>query len=302
MDNHPDPPEPEELSFGEVSERGARLHAWILARRRALAVCVAATLVVCAAGAGSWYLRDLSRRPLPPPDGPWPERPEIMVALCHPRLPDCPAEGDAAAKDPAAVGAAVRAATGVTSIRFFDPGNVQEKDIWMPQLLERNNVRDTDVVYVRYLVGHLARREDYPRAAERARSILGVRDVLPGTPGFWPGKADVVIRLCPNEPGMDCTSVNDPPISEAQKQDIVDLLWDIEGVEKIYFEDRPHVAKVAAHYATDDTTPRGDPMVTREPLEEAFYVKLTDRRVIRTVGEAVQNMPGVRLVEALDPA
>ncbi|GII86316.1 hypothetical protein Ssi03_43060 [Sphaerisporangium siamense] len=304
MEKRPDPPEPEELSFGEVSERTARLHAWILARRRALAVCAAATLLICAAAAGGWYLRDLSRRPLPPPDGPWPERYEIMAGLCSPLISDCGSGGDAAAKDPAAVRAAVQAATGAAAVRLVDPaGERPGKTVWTSRVLAGTHYApSSDTVYLPVLVARLDRREDYARAVEQAGSVPGVSHVVPGTPDFWTGKADVEIRFCANGPDRLCTGVRDRSITEAQKRDIVDRLWAIEGVEKIYFEDRAHADKVAAHYAVNGTRFGDDRLLSLRSLEEAFYVRLTDRRAVKTIGETVKDMPGVHVVRALGPA
>ncbi|WP_326826288.1 permease-like cell division protein FtsX [Streptosporangium sp. NBC_01756] len=139
--------------------------------------------------------------------------------------------------------------------------------------------------------------------AEQTMSIPGVRYIVPVVPDFWEGKADMAIDLCSRGPELLCTGLHDWSVTEARKQAIVDRLWDIDGVEKIYFENHAHRKKVREHY------PQRDPKdtatlssVSLEEMTESFYIKLTDRRTIKIIGESIKDMPGVHYVRRLGPA
>ncbi|RCG33053.1 hypothetical protein DQ384_00965 [Sphaerisporangium album] len=303
-------PMTEELSHGY--DPPSRLSLWARAHRRPLAVCLAAVVLLCASGAGGLYLRELSLRPLPPPDGPWPEPTGFVVTLCQVPFHDCSPTVNEAAKDLPAVTAALRAIPGVATIRLDVPSvrrdtGVQslERDtgIWTSRVLKETPYL---VYYPVSLHGTLGRLEDYARVAERARSIPGVNHVSLKAPGFWEDKADVEIELCAHGPGLLCTGVNDPSATEAQKQDIVDRLWGIDGVEKIYFEDRAHTEKVRRHYAAPgpdgSEAPADDGVLTLDEMTESFYVRLSDRRAIEIIGRSITDMPGVHFVKRIGAA
>ena len=316
MNTPTESPEAEELSFGSDSPRYPWLRSWVFAHRRLLLASLAVLVLLSGSCGGAWYLRDLSRRPLSPPNGPWPEQRGFDVGLCYDLISDCPPANNEAAKHPARIEAALRVITGVTTIRSrvvttmvrsqseheqIPPGE-QPFGVWRSRILD-GTFQDmpfdiaTDTAQ---FVGTVSRWGDYARVAEQVMSIPGVRYVAPVVPDFWTGKADVAIDLCSYGPGLVCTGVHDRSVTEAQKQAIVERLWHIDGVEKIYFEDHAHRKKVREHYIQGE--PEDTATDSLEEMTESFYVKLTDRRAIKIIGESIKDMPGVHFVRTLGAA
>ncbi|MER5627172.1 permease-like cell division protein FtsX [Streptosporangium sp. NPDC002544] len=240
------------------------------------------------------------------------------MGLCYALISSCPPANNEAAKNPARIEAALRAITGVTTIRFQGttttlrsqneheqkPPSEQAKG---PKGVWTSRILDGTIYAAAYpdnamanFVGTVSRWDDYARVAEQAMSIPGVHYVAPVVPDFWEGKADVAIDLCSRGPGLLCTGVHDRSVTEAQKQAIVDRLWDIDGVEKIYFGDHAHRKKVREHYTQHE--PEGMVTVSLDEMNESFYVKLTDRQAIKIIGESIKDMPGVHYVWTLGPA
>ncbi|MEU9890655.1 permease-like cell division protein FtsX [Sphaerisporangium sp. NPDC051011] len=312
--------EAEELSFGSDAPRNSWLRSWVFAHRRLLLVSLAVLVLLGGSGGGAWYLRDLSRRPLSPPDGPWPEQHGFAVGLCNELIiggPACPPAGNEAARNPTRIEAALRAITGVTTIRFLGSATIvlsqseleqmppvgQPEGVWTSRILDGTGLGTPHLATATApgnFAGTVSRWDDYARVAEQVVSIPGVRYVAPVVPDFWDGKADVAIDLCSPGPGLVCTGVHDRSVTEAQKQAIVDRLWDIDGVEKIYFEDHAHRKKVREHFTQRE--PEDATTVALEEMTESFYVKLTDRRAIKTIGESIKDMPGVHYVRTLGAA
>ncbi|MFG1875190.1 permease-like cell division protein FtsX [Sphaerisporangium sp. NPDC049003] len=293
----------EELSFGGDPDRDPWLRAWISAHRRLLAVCTAVLVVLGLAGGGGWYLYDRSRRPLPPPDGPWPEHLGFTVGLCGKWSPSpaCTPAAELAAKKPSGIEAALRAVPEIATIRFSEERFVSRgdpnKSLWVSRVISGMGDASDQTSYVSpaNFVGTV-RTRDYARVAARVRSIEGVSYVW-SQAMFWEGKADVAIDLCAKGPGLVCGGIDDRSVTEPQKRAIVDRLWDIPGVEKIYFEDHAHVRKIREHYASGDADASDDPaIVSADDMRESLYVKLTDRRAVEVVGESIKDMPGVRVV------
>ncbi|MEV7009950.1 permease-like cell division protein FtsX [Streptosporangium sp. NPDC051022] len=242
------------------------------------------------------------------------------MGLCYSPIPSCPSASNEAAKNPTRIEAALRAITGVTTIRFLGnttftdftrsqsehertPPAAQPKVVWMSRVLDgaAHTLPYLDAaVTMANFTGTVSRRDDYARLAEQAASVPGVHYVVPVVPDFWEGKADVAIDLCSYGPGLLCTGVRDRSVTEEQKQAIVDRLWDIDGVEKIYFEDHAHRKKVHDHYTQYEPEDVGAALV-RE-MTESFYVKLTDRRAVKVIGESIKDMPGVHYVRTLGAA
>ncbi|WP_405144849.1 permease-like cell division protein FtsX [Sphaerisporangium sp. NBC_01403] len=305
MDAPANPPLAEELSFGGDPDREPWLRTWVSAHRRLLAVCVAVVVAMGLAGGGGWYLYDRSRKPLPPPDGPWPEQLGFAVGLCGKwsPSPECTPSEELAAKKPSGIEAALRAVPEIATIRFSEErivsGGERNKSFWTSRVLSGTLDAPDQTFYVSlaYFEGTV-RTRDYARVAARVRSIEGVSYVR-SQATFWEGKADVAIDLCSKGPGLVCTGIKDRSVTEPQKRAIVDRLWDIPGVEKIYFEDRAHARKIREHYAPGDTGPRDPGIVSMEDMTESLYVKLTDRRAVEVIGESIKDMPGVRMVRRI---
>ncbi|MEO3808050.1 permease-like cell division protein FtsX [Sphaerisporangium sp. B11E5] len=301
----------EELSFGGEPDRVSWLRSWAFAHRRSLLAGAAVLVLSGLFVAGGWHLRDLSRRPLPPPDGPWPQQNGFTVGLCGQPAAACtPAENEAA-ENPSGVLAALQAISGVANARLAcAPSCLQKtRNVWRSRVLQ-GTIYDSDYPGTSFMPAYfdmtLDRWDDRARIAEQAMSIPGVWYVFPKAPDFWEGKADVAIDLCSHPAGLLCTGVHDRSVTETQKQAIVDRLWNIDGVEKIYYENHAHRTKIQEHYEIPDLpghkgigTVR---LVSLEEMTESFYVKLTDRRAIEVIGESIKDMPGVHYVRRIGPA
>ncbi|WP_344933336.1 permease-like cell division protein FtsX [Sphaerisporangium flaviroseum] len=236
------------------------------------------------------------------------------MGLCDNPIFRCSPANNEAAKNPTKIEAALRNITGVITIRFrpsttmtrsqSEPEQVPPAEpplgVWTSRILD-GTVHNTPYLdtatILAYFVGTVSQWDNYARVAEEARSIPGVRYVVPAVPDFWQGKADVAIDLCSHGPGLLCTGVHDRSVTEAQKQAIVDRLWAIDRVEKIYFEDHAQRKKVREHYTQSEPEDTGT--LSLEEMTESFYVKLTDRRAIKIIGESIKDMPGVHYVRRL---
>lgn len=321
MNTPTEPPEAEELSFGSDSPRNSWLRSWVFAHRRLLFASLAVLVLLGGSGGGAWYLRDLSRRPLSPPDGPWPEQHGFSVGLCYALTSSCPPANNEAAKNPTRIEAALRAITGVTTIRFQGTTSITQSQskheqtppvdeqligqligVWTSRILDgtAHGAPINIATAMANFDGTVSRWDDYARVAEQTMSIPGVHYVIPVIPDFWEGKADVAIDLCSRGPELLCTGLHDWSVTEAQKQAIIDRLWDINGVEKIYFENHAHRKKVREHYTQHAL--KDMPTTSLEEMTESFYVKLTDRRAIKIIGESIKDMPGVHYVRRLGAA
>lgn len=131
-----------------------------------------------------------------------------------------------------------------------------------------------------------------------------VLDKLGGLPGvgasnayrdnFWYDKADVSVTLCPEVvvymPEEPCRGRGRPGASE--KEAVLDRIRALPGVEKIYFEDRAHAAKVREHVQWQEPLGAGD--LAKVP--ESFYIKLADPRTYSQAEKALTGMAGVALV------
>ncbi|MEV7965249.1 permease-like cell division protein FtsX [Sphaerisporangium sp. NPDC088356] len=291
-----DPPATEELSFGGDPDRGPRLRAWLSAHRGPVAAGVAVVVLLGALAGGGWYLYDQSRRPLAPPAGPVPEQLGFNVELCDSDLPRrCSEEVYDIADDPRQVADAVRALPEVASVKFISKQDAYE--LWRrssSQYLDpayRTNVKPEN--FLNSITGTLRRSADFPRFAERVRAFTGVREVSRRPTSFWRGKADLTVNLCGNDPIWEdrCGPVTDRHVTEEQKQAIADRIRSVEGVEKIYFEDRAHALMLQKRYYPEG--PGSAPPLLLASMNEAFHVKVRAPAVAERVMQAVEGLPGV---------
>jgi hypothetical protein len=74
---------------------------------------------------------------------------------------------------------------------------------------------------------------------------------------------------------------------------VVARLWDLPGVEAIYFEDSGHALKLAKlsnpEHASEGT------------FSDALYVKFSDPALARALTSAVKSLPGVLMVVPVSP-
>ncbi|GII75427.1 hypothetical protein Sru01_04090 [Sphaerisporangium rufum] len=294
----------EELSFGGP-DRESRLAGWAARHRRALAAAAGALAVLAALAAGGRHLYLESREPLPPPDAPLPAQVGFQVYLCpRPAASGCSAEDLRQARRPERIQAELRALPGVVSITYTSPEEAYR--IWRRSSSEADAQGEGRLVVPAFLgasvTGTLRRPEDYAEVATRARRISGVFDVDRSPVSFWTGRADLRIDLCNINPVPRCGNVGTVPRppSAAERQAIVDRIWRVDGVEKIYFEDRAHALRLARHYYPERAL-AGDAMLTAWNDREAFYVKTRDAAAARRVMDQVAGLPGVEAGHLLDP-
>ncbi|WP_214408697.1 permease-like cell division protein FtsX [Sphaerisporangium fuscum] len=266
----------EELSFGGDPDREPRLRRWVTAHRRLLAVGAAIVVALALAGGGGTYLYLQSRKPLPPPDAALPEQLRFRVYFGHGgEVPD-----------------AVRAIPGVASVKvvgkeeqYREALKAYEED---PEAhtkpLDRTHFSDR-------LDGTLRRSADYPAVEARLRHVPGVLDVRREITDFWSGKADVSVYLCGAGPGELCTSFRTGPIAEQPKQAILDRLRGIDGVEKIYFEDKAFALKLMKRYFPEGVD--GDTGIPSSAVRESFRLRIGRPDGYKLVRQAVDTMPGV---------
>ncbi len=280
----------EELSFGGDPDRDPRLRAWVSAHRGLVAAGVAVLVLLGVLAGGGRYLYDQSRKALPPPAGPLPEQLGFTVTLCDSDLPRPCAEGVfEIADDPGRVEDALRAIPEVTSVRYISREDAYQ--MWRRSssqfLEEKYRVGIRPEYFQNSFKGTLRRSADYPRFAERVRPLAGVRNVSRSPTTFWRDKADLAIYLCGDGYQKECGTPANRQMTEDQKQAIVDRIRSVDGVEKVYFEDRAHAVMLFKHYFPETKGPAEGDVV------EAFHVKGRTTEVADLVRRAVKGMPGV---------
>ncbi|MFC4531568.1 permease-like cell division protein FtsX [Sphaerisporangium dianthi] len=301
-----EPPEAgEELSFGDGDpERESRLQAWeaagrrwASAHRRLLAVGAAVVVLLGLLGSGGWYLYQESRKPLPPPDAALPVQDRFTVSLCQGRFFRCPSgtRGAEAAKDTRRLEERLRAIPGVVSLRFVSREaryqRMSDKTYIDPDgrtgRITLDMMQDT-------FEGVLRDPALFGQVAEQARRIAGVEraDRLPTD--FWQGRADVTVTLCRNDPARVCAPLKHRPLTEEEKQAILDRIREVRGVEKVYFEDQSHALRLERHYYPEGSPYEG-PILLGD-MNESYHVKIAGPDAARRVREALKGVTGVQLV------
>ncbi|GAA3830669.1 hypothetical protein GCM10022226_59410 [Sphaerisporangium flaviroseum] len=293
MDRSEEPPSAEELSFGGDTDREERASA----HRGPLALGVAALVLLGVLGGGAWYLRDQSRRPLPPPDTPVPEQLNFQVAICDEGIARCQTDDGRVIGDAPRIEAALRAIPEIASVRFVSARSTYQR--WRDSP-DRAPGPDTGFTltwadFINTFDGTLRRSADYPAVAAKVMTIPGVQDITRKPTDFWAGKADATVILCGRGVARVCESIAGRQATDEQKQAIVDRIHDVDGVEKIYFEDRAHALMLRQRSHPEGTA--GEPTPLLDQMRESFRVKTSTPEAAEAVRNAVKELPGVECVE-----
>jgi hypothetical protein len=296
VDAPDDPPSAEELSFGEDPDREPRVREWVAAHRGLLAVGAAVLVLAGALGGGGWYLHDQAREPLPPPDVPVPAQLTFQVSVCGEAAARCQTDSGRVIADTPRIEAALRGIPEIASVSFLSAAGLYQS--WH-DLADRVPGPDsaftlTRADFVDVFEGTLRRSADYPAVAARVRAVHGVQDVVRVPTDFWAGKADVDVTLCGRLPEKACASITGHQVSDDQRQAIVDRIHEVDGVEKVYFEDRAHALMLQRLY-NPELGRRGPPLIL-ELMKESLYVKTGTPKAAEAVRQAVKGMLGVASV------
>ncbi|MET8156081.1 permease-like cell division protein FtsX [Sphaerisporangium sp. NPDC005289] len=294
----------EELAFGDGdSERESRLRVWeaagrrwASAHRRPLAVVAAVVVLLGLVGGGGRYLYLKSREPLPPPDVALPVQDRFSVFLCEPEIPECQAGGAAATRDLRRIETELRAVPGVASVRFvsgeaeFQEAGKKHGVVYRTDGLVTTMTRD---MFRDAFEGVLTSPGVFGQVAERGGRIAGVWKIYRAPTDFWTGKANVTVTLCGTGAPKACASSRYQSPTERQREVILDRIREVDGVEKIYFEDREHALKLQKHYDPED---RAGPPQLLVNMPESYHVKLARPDAAELIRQALKNVPGVQSV------
>ncbi|MFC4586508.1 permease-like cell division protein FtsX [Sphaerisporangium corydalis] len=291
-----EPPGPEELSFGEDPDREPRFRAWASAHRVLLAVGAVAVVLLGVVAGGGWYLYDRSREPLPPPDVAVPEQLRFAVGVCGEGISRCQTDQGRVIADQPRVEAALRAIPEVVSLEFVSSAASYNRWRGLPDRYPdvTSDFTLTQANFPDSFIGTLRHQSDYLAVAAKVRRIRGVRVVTRVTTDFWDGRADVTVTLCGYGPARACKSIGGRPVTDAQKRAILDRLLAVDGVEKIYFEDRAHALKLERLYRPEGIND-GPPLLL-ELMLESYRVRTGTPKAAEAVRKAVRDMPGVQSV------
>ncbi|GAA4194376.1 hypothetical protein GCM10023074_16900 [Microbispora amethystogenes] len=218
--------------------------------------------------------------------------------LCVPAdvFPACKGRGAATAREIRRVRALLTTAPEVGRIEFVSRADELRVERKMfknrPDLLETLELEDMRQQYsVRIGPG------DWPALVRRMSASPGVSNALVIRDDYWPGKADVMIQLCPQEWPFEGLGLGDPCEGRgwatlAEKNAVLDRVDDLPGLERVYFQARSHQAPMWHRRHVPDSDP--------VPGSEFFYLKFATPPVLSEVKRALRGAAGVFQVGAVD--
>ncbi|WP_267898076.1 permease-like cell division protein FtsX, partial [Spongiactinospora gelatinilytica] len=241
------------------------------------------------AGVAAWGVQVARRVPVPPPDGPWPATGEFRVELCGPMCPPPTRE------QRRAIEARLRAMPGVTAVRYWS--KQEEYREFAQRVTNAEFLATVEVADMGESFRGELRPQVHPLAfVEEAERLPGVAAAYVERPGFWLGKADLAVLMCPKTPPLDpkdpCAGRQE--VTDQEKDRIAQRLFETSGVGEVYFSDADHSRKVEEHAMVYSRRHRDD-----ESRSVGFYVKLEDKAAAGAVERAVGRLPGVRRVMAV---
>ncbi|MEW9533862.1 hypothetical protein [Microbispora sp. NPDC049125] len=218
-------------------------------RGRAPWKAVAAVCAVVLLAAAAWgvprVLRETPRGPLAPPSGPWPTTGTFTVGVDW-----------ATVQEREAVMAALKARPDVRDVSFQSAEREWAKDKESAKLIWIRG-HEWPYPYTQHLtndsvIGTLLDRSKSADLDADIGAMPGVQGVYPLGDGFWYGKADVTLRLCPEKPDDEhgCRA----PLTAAQRDAIVSAIRDTSEVEVFYFEDPAHATRDLRSQTARDLT------------------------------------------------
>ncbi|WP_326636079.1 permease-like cell division protein FtsX [Streptosporangium sp. NBC_01755] len=152
--------------------------------------------------------------------------------------------------------------------------------------------------------GRLHRRADFQLFAATVENAPGVSYGYVLGNNFWEDKADLSIGLCEaeNSETKETEEASDPCVgrgaaTEEEKKAIEARLAELEGIERVYFEDATHARRVFEHLLMGKLTSSTLRIVL---ISENYHVKLMDPASVPAVIDAVEGMSGVGSVRRLD--
>ncbi|AWS40850.1 hypothetical protein DKM19_05255 [Streptosporangium sp. 'caverna'] len=222
----------------------------------------------------------------PPPAGPWPQDGVFDIFLCMDgnTLNSCRKRA-ITPKQKRTIEARLRAMPKVAEVRFESRkeayANFRKQNADNKILLSAIQVEDMPESFK----GRLYRRADIVPIRSTFEKMAGVSNVFTLGGSFWKGKADVEIALCgPAEASGTCDGHDGA--APWDKERIEARLGTVEGVEKVYFEDSEHAAKVFSFWwMRKASDPQG--------FSESYYVKLADPGDAQVLIDTVKVMSGV---------
>ncbi|WP_143653564.1 permease-like cell division protein FtsX [Streptosporangium subroseum] len=229
----------------------------------------------------------------PPPAGPWPQDGVFDIYLCMNGdiLNNC-RNRTITPKQKRTIEARLRAMPEVAEVRFESQkkayANFRKQNPDNKALLSALQVDDMPESFK----GRLHRRADIVPIRSTFEKMAGVSNVFTLGGSFWEGKADVEITLCgPGEASGTCDGHDGA--TPWDKERIEARLGTVEGVEKVYFEDSEHAAKVFSFWwMRKASDPQGFP--------ESYYVKLADPGDAQVLIDTVKVMSGVSSARIVD--
>ncbi|GAB3156631.1 hypothetical protein GCM10027161_63550 [Microbispora hainanensis] len=160
-----------------------------------------------------------------------------------------------------------------------------------PDLLEGADPADESASYIAR-VGP----GDWPALIRRLSRAAGVSTAFVIRDDYWPGRADVMVQLCPRADlgeGRRGPCEGRGLATPAEKNAILDRIGDLPGLEKVYFQARSHQAPMWRRRIVPEEDFGGY-------LPEVFYVKFRTPPALREVKRALRGVAGVFLVGAVD--
>ncbi|GGL09295.1 permease-like cell division protein FtsX [Planomonospora parontospora] len=292
----------EEISFGGGDpDREPWLQAWVRAHARLLAVCFTVAAVLVAAGAGGRYLYERSREPLPPPDAPFPAQVRIAAHLCGlgAEAWACRERREATEADGRAVEERMRAMPELAEVVLVS--REEDRRRTLAYYTDAGEPEKIELAFLHARVeGTLRRSADFAAVAGRLKELPGVNRVLRVPTDFWAGRADFAVHLCGTDDWSRYACPKHRPAgvtgsaSAAEKQAVLDRIWDLPGAEAVHLESRDHRIRLLRHYHPE--RPASDPLFRFDRSYETFYVRFSGPADLPAAAAALKSLPGVRSV------
>ncbi|MFC4536694.1 permease-like cell division protein FtsX [Sphaerisporangium dianthi] len=260
---------------------------WNRPAATAIAAVVASALLATL-GAGLWFLRRPPDGPLPPPEAPWPTTGEASVFLCdHDSAYKNCGERAITTTQRLSLERTLRGLPEVSAVRFRSRAEALKDliGVFPPNALRESDVPESFRVA-------LKTTSDFRRKTE---ALPGVSNVVVGGTGFWAGKTDVVIELCPRDPlERDERCKGRGETTEAEKTAIHQDLLALDGVGAIYLENRVHAWRDASWRSFAKLPDAATPPAY---ISESFHLVLDAPDAAGRVRRAVGERPGVNSVD-----
>ncbi|MEU4410129.1 permease-like cell division protein FtsX [Streptosporangium sp. NPDC023963] len=236
-------------------------------------------------------------RILASPTEPWPEGGSFFVRLCRQHDARNACEEEVTPAQRRAVEQTLRQMPQITGLRYESKREALVRFLkTVPDLT--GAVEESDMS--EEFSGRLLRWSDAPAFDSAVKMLPGISIAYARPVPFWEDKADVVIILCNDGRRKHCEGRGRATADEMTA--IEALLRKMKGIERIYLADRAHnmwtnerfsaLVSQPVERVPQDGDNDAEPRLLKE-YYESYYVKLNDPKLVPSIVDAVEDLPGV---------